>query len=119
MNRRDFQSEIKELNLSFLMLAQQMLRDDRETAMFRLGVDAELADLIVALSGPRLIKMASCQMLLPAFRFDDAVVAGLLAGDGRDPASASLHAAIIAAGKPATGLRKGGNNEKQKPAEGG
>ena len=112
MNRRDFQPDIRELNLSFLMLAQQMLRDDRDTAMFRLGVNGELADLIEGLSGPRLLKMASCQMLLPAFRFDDAFIAGLLAGDGRDPTSASLHAAIIAAGKPATGLRKGGNNEE-------
>ncbi|MBL8445411.1 MAG: flagellar transcriptional regulator FlhD [Zoogloeaceae bacterium] len=112
MNRRDFQSDIRELNLSFLMLAQQMLRDDRETAMFRLGVDGELADLIEGLSGPRLLKMASCQMLLPAFRFEGAFVAGLLAGDGRDPTSASLHAAIIAAGKPGASLRKGGSNEE-------
>lgn len=112
MTRRDFQSDIRELNLAYLMLAQQMLRDDRETAMFRLGVDGELADLIEGLSGQRLLKMASSQMLLPAFRFDDAFIAGLLAGDGRDSVSASLHAAIIAAGKPDSSLRKGGKNEE-------
>lgn len=112
MTRRDFQSDIRELNLTYLMLAQQMLLDDRETAMFRLGIDGELADLIKGLSGQRLIKLASCQMLLPTFRFDDAFVAGLLAGDGRDPVSASLHGAIIAAGKSDTSLRKGGRNEE-------
>lgn len=99
MKRRDFQTEIKELNLAFLMLAQQMLRDDRETAMFRLGISDDVADLIEGLSSMRLVRMATGQMLLPGFRFDDAMLAGLLAGEGRDPASASLHAAIIAATK--------------------
>lgn len=100
MKRRDFREEIAELNLAYLMLAQQMLRDDRETALFRLGVGEEVADLIEGLSSTRLVKMATTQMLLPSFRFDDSLVVGLLAGDGRDPASASMHAAIVAASKP-------------------
>ena len=96
MKRPDYQAEIHELNLAYLMLAQQMLRSDRETAMFRLGIGSEVADLIAGLSSAKLVKMASSQMLLPHFRFDDA----LLAGNSRDAASASLHAAILAAGKP-------------------
>lgn len=99
MKRCDFQSEIQELNLAYLVLAQKMLRDDRETAMFRLGVGEEVADLLEGLSSARLVRMATGQMLLPVFRFDDSLVAGLLAGEGRDPASSSLHAAILAAGK--------------------
>jgi flagellar transcriptional activator FlhD len=43
--------------------------------------------------------MATGQMLLPVFRFDDTLLTGLLAGEGRDPASSSLHAAILASGK--------------------
>ena len=35
MDRPDFQAEIRELNLAYLMLAQQMLRSDRATALFR------------------------------------------------------------------------------------
>lgn len=104
MKRPDFQAEIHELNLAYLMLAQQMLRADRETAMFRLGVGAEVADLIESLTSAKLVKMASSQMLLPTFRFDDALLAGLLAGKGRDATSSSLHASIIAAGKPVRGL---------------
>ncbi len=99
MDRRDFQEEIKELNIAFLMLAQQMLRNDRETAMFRLGIGDEVADLISELSGPRLVRMATSQMCLPAFRFEDANLLGLMSGEGRDPVSATLHAAILAAGK--------------------
>jgi len=102
MKRRDFQEEIKELNLAYLMLAQQMLREDRETALFRLGIDETVADVIEGLSGARLVRMASGQMVLPSFRFDDGMLAGLLAGKGRDPASASIHAAIIAADQTVT-----------------
>ena len=106
MKRRNFQSDIAELNLAYLMLAQQMLREDRETAMFRLGIGDSVAELIGGLSGVRLVKMANTQMLLPSFRFDDAMLAGLLAGKGRDAATSSLHAAIVAAGKPVQELAK-------------
>lgn len=100
MKRPDFQAEIQELNLAYLMLAQQMLRADRETAMFRLGIGADVAELIEGLTSAKLVKMANSQMLLPRFRFDDTLLTGLLAGKSRDPASASLHAAILAAGQP-------------------
>ncbi len=103
MERHDFQAEIRELNTAYLMLAQQMLRSDRETAMFRLGIDAELAGFLEGLSPARIVKMAGSQTLVPRFRFNDAQLARLMAGEGRDPAAASLHAAIIAAGKAAGG----------------
>ncbi len=99
MKRPDFQAEIRELNLAYLMLAQQMLRSDRATAMFRLGIGDELAELIATMSAAKLVRMAGSQMLMPRFRFDDEQLARLMAGEGRDPATSSLHAAIIAAGK--------------------
>ena len=99
MKRHDFHEEIKELNLAYLMLAQQMLRDDRETAMLRLGIGDEAADLLEGLSGARLVRMASNQMVMPRLHFEDANLLGLMAGDGRDPVSATLHAAILAANR--------------------
>ncbi|MDV7394896.1 flagellar transcriptional regulator FlhD, partial [Arthrospira platensis SPKY1] len=93
--------EIRELNLAYLMLAQQMLRSDRATALFRLGISDGLADLIQSMSPAKLVRMASSEMLIPCFRFDDAQLARLMAGEGRDATSASLHAAILAAGKAA------------------
>ncbi|ATE60637.1 flagellar transcriptional regulator FlhD [Thauera sinica] len=101
MSRPDFQVEIRELNLAYLMLAQQMLRSDRATALYRLGIGEKFADLICDLSAAKLVKLASNQMLMPCFRFDDADLARLMSGEGRDAASASLHAAIIAAGRAA------------------
>lgn len=102
MDRPDFQAEIRELNLAYLMLAQQV-RSDRATAMFRLGIGDELAELIATMSAAKLVRMAGSQMLVPCFRFDDAQLARLMAGEGRDAVSAGLHAAIIAAGKAAEG----------------
>ncbi len=58
MDRPDFQAEIRELNLAYLMLAQQMLRSDRATALFRLGIGDELADVIESMSAAKLVRMA-------------------------------------------------------------
>lgn len=104
MNTAERFSEIKELNLSYLMLAQQMLRDDREGAMFRLGVNGDLADMIDSLTPGQMLKMAASNMLLCRFRFDDGLLLGLLSGHGRETATSHLHAAILAAGKPAEAL---------------
>ncbi len=111
--RRDFQEDIQELNTAFLMLAQQMLREDRESAMFRLGIDGEIADLIVGLSGPKLVRMANCQMVLPAFRFDNAALMKMLAGEGRDLTSTSLHAAIVAAAQAPEKLPRGEDGDEK------
>ena len=47
------------------MLAQQMLRSDRATALFRLGIDEAFADLIESMSAAKLVRMASIPTLLP------------------------------------------------------
>lgn len=100
MSDPTLQDEIREINLAYLMLAQRMLREHRESAMFRLGVGSDVADLVLGLSASQLVRLAGSQMLVPCFRFDDALVLGLMAGQGKDAASSSLHAAILAAGQP-------------------
>jgi flagellar transcriptional activator FlhD len=104
MNAADMYNEIKELNLSYLMLAQQMLRDDRDAAMFRLGLGEEIASIIGRLTPGQLLKMAATDMLLCRFRFDDVLILDLLSSHQRDLGTAHLHAAILAAGKPVEAL---------------
>ncbi|MDD5296599.1 MAG: flagellar transcriptional regulator FlhD [Rhodocyclaceae bacterium] len=104
MNTTDMYNEIKELNLAYLMLAQQMLREDRETAMFRLGLGEEIASIIGRLTPGQLLKMAATDMLLCRFRFDDSLILDLLSNHQRDLGTAHLHAAILAAGKPVEAL---------------
>ena len=52
-------AEIREANLSYLMLAQSLIRTDREQALFRLGVSEESAALIGLLTPSQMMKIAS------------------------------------------------------------
>ena len=52
-------AEIREANLSYLMLAQNLIRADRAQALYRLGVSEDTADLIAALSPAQMLKIAS------------------------------------------------------------
>jgi flagellar transcriptional activator FlhD len=100
MNAADTYNEIKELNLSYLMLAQQLIRNDRETAQYRLGVSADLADIIERLTPGQVLKMAGSNMALCRFRFDDRMLVGLLSSHERDRGTGHTHAAILAAARP-------------------
>jgi flagellar transcriptional activator FlhD len=93
--------EIREANLAYLMLAQHMIRADRPQALYRLGLAEEVADLIVGLSPGQVLKIASGNMLMCRFRFDDEIVWNLLATTGKVGNTNSLHANILMAGKMA------------------
>ena len=43
-------AEIREANLSYLMLAQSLIRQDRDQALFRLGISEDNANLIATLT---------------------------------------------------------------------
>jgi len=97
-------SEIRELNLSYLMLAQGMVRADKAQAMFSLGVSEPVAEILEGLSPSQMLKIATGNQLLCRFRFDDEMVWSLLSEHGRTSpqgleANASrLHASIVMAG---------------------
>ncbi|RUO23218.1 flagellar transcriptional regulator FlhD [Aliidiomarina iranensis] len=42
--------EFQELNLAYLLLIQKMLSEDRDSAMFRLKLSNEMADLVASMS---------------------------------------------------------------------
>ena len=93
-------SEIKEANLTYLMLAQSLIRADKAQALFRLGISEESADLIGSLSPAQVMKLASGNMLLCRFRADDDMVWNLLTnhnvpGRTANEATARLHANIV------------------------
>ncbi|HWU83702.1 MAG TPA: flagellar transcriptional regulator FlhD [Rhodocyclaceae bacterium] len=100
MNPTDTYNDIKEVNLAYLMLAQNMVRSDREAAIFRLGISAEIADILERLTPGQVLKMASSDMLICNFRFDDTLLLNLLSNHERDRGVGQIHAAILAAGKP-------------------
>ena len=94
--------EIREANLQYLMLAQSLIRADREQALFRLGISEETATLLSSLSAAQMLKIASGNTLLCRFRMDDDLVWGLLTSHGKPAANDSvsrLHASILMAGR--------------------
>ncbi|MBK7059112.1 MAG: flagellar transcriptional regulator FlhD [Rubrivivax sp.] len=95
-------AEIREANLSYLMLAQSLIRSDREQALFRLGVSEETAALIGTLTSAQMMKIATGNTLLCRFRMDDDLVWNLLTSHGKGAANdgvARLHASILMAGR--------------------
>lgn len=99
MNTNDMLAEIREANLSYLMLAQQMIRSDKATAIFRLGISNDIADLIEGLNTSQLLKLAGTNMMLARFRFDDGAILGMLTTHTKDRSLAQTHAAILMAGQ--------------------
>jgi flagellar transcriptional activator FlhD len=98
MKTEQMLEEIREANLSYLMLAQNMIRADRAQALYRLGVSGEVADVIEGLSAGQMLKMASSNMLMCRFRFDDQMVWDLITSHGKDRQARNAHANILMAG---------------------
>jgi len=101
MNTEQILSEIRESNLSYLMLAQSLIRADRDQALFRLGINEETAALIGLLSPAQMMKIASGNTLLCRFRMDDDMVWNLLTNHGKaaNDTTSRLHASILMAGR--------------------
>jgi flagellar transcriptional activator FlhD len=102
MNTDQILAEIREANLSYLMLAQTLIRADREQALFRLGVGEESAALIASLTPAQMMKVAGGNTLLCRMRCDDELVWSLLTSHGKAAANDSvsrLHASILMAGR--------------------
>jgi len=93
----DYLAEIRDVNLSYLMIAQQMIRHDRAEAIFRLGISGEIADLLAGMSNAQVLKLAGCNVMLSRFRFNDSEILSALLRDkaGNATATAPLHASII------------------------
>lgn len=92
--------EIEALNLSALLLAQNLLRHDRENAMFRFGIDEKTALLVEGLSIRQLQQISKAPYFLFPFRFDHRVVWDILSS-GADEGRALAHAMIAAGGRKA------------------
>src|SRR4030066_306897 len=101
MGTNQILDEIRDINLGYMLLAKQMLREDKVSAIYRLGINQDIAEILDKLSSAQLIKMAASNMLLCRFRFDDRLIAEMLSNNNRDQAVTKSHAAILMAGKPA------------------
>ncbi|WP_311221324.1 MULTISPECIES: flagellar transcriptional regulator FlhD [unclassified Acidovorax] len=104
MTSEQLLAEIREANLTYLMLAQTLIRHDKAEAVFRLGMNEDAADLLASLSSAQVLKLASRNTLLCSFRVDDSLVWSLLTNHNTprkvgNEATNALHANILMASR--------------------
>ncbi len=92
-------NEIGDLNLTYLLLSQRLIREDAPTAMFRLGMNRELADLVGNLSLSQIVKLSASNLLLCRFRFDDHSMLSTLTHENKKLSLQQAHASILLSGQ--------------------
>jgi flagellar transcriptional activator FlhD len=90
--------EIADLNLTYMLLAQKLLRQDRAAAMLRLGISGEMAELLAGMSLAELVKLATSNFVLCAFRLDELPGVRSMIQPGRESALQQAHLSILMAG---------------------
>lgn len=58
MHTSELLKHIYDINLSYLLLAQRLIVQDKASAMFRLGINEEMATTLAALTLPQMVKLA-------------------------------------------------------------
>lgn len=89
--------EIQDLNLSYLLLVQRLLSEDRASAMFRLKIDDDMADLLMSLSAKQLSQLSRTNQLLCRLSFDDADQLRALTHHRREQGLTQTHASLLLA----------------------
>lgn len=95
MDIMELQEGIRDINLTYLMLAQQMIKQDKTAAIFRLGIGQDLIDVLAKLTPPQIIKMAASNMLLCRFRFDEKLLFNLVTDYSKERMMSKAHATIL------------------------
>ncbi|AQU84598.1 MULTISPECIES: flagellar transcriptional regulator FlhD [unclassified Halomonas] len=108
MSQTNFLDEIEEINLAYLLLAQRLLNEDREAAMFRLKIDNELVDLLVSLNAWQLTRLARTNQLICRFSQASGQRLRQIMENPRDQGLSGLHASLLSACEPFESLSKGG-----------
>lgn len=95
--------EIQEINLSYLLLVQRMLSEDRTTAMFRLKIDESMADLLASLSVKQLSQLSRTNQLLCRLCFDEPEQLMKLTHNQREQGLSQTHASLLMASSTTAG----------------
>jgi flagellar transcriptional activator FlhD len=104
MHINQIHEEIRETNLSYMLLAQQMIQSDKVAAIFRLGVSEEMADLISGLSPAQILKMADSNLMLCRFRFDERLMLNMITDFNKDRMMSQAHTTILMTAQPMEAL---------------
>ncbi|MEA9389687.1 flagellar transcriptional regulator FlhD [Acerihabitans sp. TG2] len=95
MDAKEIRENIHDHNFSYLMLAQNLIYQDKPLAMFRLGIDGAMADTLRNLAPSQMTKLSDASQLLCQFRFDEHQTVKLLTQDSRVDELQQLHTGIL------------------------
>lgn len=87
-------TEILDLNLAYLLVAQRLLREDFATALVRLNFNEEMGKLVLSLSPMQLTRLARSNQFLFRFCLNENQLAQLTSNE-RDQGMAQLHTALL------------------------
>ena len=99
MKANELMEQIREANLSYLLLAKQLITEDKVEAMVRLGIDENTADLLDQMTTTQVLRIAANDMPMCQLRFEDAGIWKILSNQGREQTVSGMHAAILMAGR--------------------
>lgn len=88
------EESIRDLNLSYLWLAQRLLQTDRATGMFRLGATPEMAGALESLTMRSMMSLSSSGQLLCVLRLSRYDTVAALARPEPTGDVARLHVAM-------------------------
>lgn len=91
------EAEIQELNLTYLLLAQRLLKEDPPLARFRLKISEEMAELISSLSAKQLAQLARTNQLLFRPCLEEVEHVERIVNNDRDQGLSQTHAALLLA----------------------
>jgi len=97
MDSDEIVREIKEINLSYLLLVQRLMRNNEAEALFRLGIRKEVGTALAALTPAQMLALARSNFVLCRFRLDNAMLLAVLTGGQPAHDLQSMHAAIVMA----------------------
>ncbi|APC11145.1 MULTISPECIES: flagellar transcriptional regulator FlhD [Providencia] len=91
----DFLKHIYDINLSYLLLAQKLISQEKASAMFRLGISDAMATTLAELTLPQLVKLAETNQLICQFRFENSDTIEKLTRDSRVDELQQIHTGIL------------------------
>jgi len=112
-------SDVQEVNLSYLLLAQRLLRENFPVGMFRLGCSEQVANVLLDLSPAQLVKLAASNILICGFRLDDGKLLSALTQDVLGGVLQQAHSTILLAQQApcAVMARAGASSEVERETE--
>ncbi|EMJ9775088.1 MULTISPECIES: flagellar transcriptional regulator FlhD [Morganella] len=91
----DFLKHIYDINLSYLLLAQKLIAQEKASAMFRLGINDAMATTLANLTLSQLVKLAETNQLICQFRFESSDTIEKLTRDSRVDELQQVHTGIL------------------------